>query len=115
MLRHGDKLIPAATTALGTISDEDLEARVVAKFTALQKGLRMEGFLDAQNRRIVQPAQDGKNAGGGAGGAGNAGVAGATAAAEAKKKKATLISRAKGVSTAIFSTHCDGRSSEMVI
>jgi hypothetical protein len=108
---NGEKLLPSAAAAIRTICEEDLHTRVVNKFTALQKELRRAGILDSQNRRIVQPAQNGGNAGAEAGGAGNAGaeaVGAGNAAGVAKKKKSILVSRAKGVSTAL-STHCYDR------
>ena len=112
MKRHGAQLVPSASTALNSISEEDLQSRVVAKFTALQKDLRMEGFLDAQNRKIIRPgvgvlpvAEHGEENNGNGGGPAVVGdvdvevqvVPGA--ATEKKKKKSALLSRAKGVST----------------
>lgn len=92
--RHGTGLIPAAATAIKGISEDDLQKRIVAKYKGLQKELRaaklMPGIAAAG---AVPPGSE------------NADIDPtlvAVPAAPGIVSKATLASRARGVSPAAF-------------
>jgi hypothetical protein len=53
MKSHGTSIVPAAAGSLLKISAEDLQKRVVEKFTGLQKNLREAGLLNSRNQRVV--------------------------------------------------------------
>lgn len=94
MKRHGANIVPAAAVAIGNISDEDHQRRVTEKFLGIQKGLREEGILDSQNKRVLpKVVGEVEEAGGGV----VAALAVKGEAQEKRNKKATLASRAKGV------------------
>ncbi|KAF9460582.1 hypothetical protein BDZ94DRAFT_1222813 [Collybia nuda] len=56
MKQHSGKVVLGASVALSKISSEDLQRRVVEKFTSLQKGLRDGGYLNSRNERVVVKA-----------------------------------------------------------
>jgi hypothetical protein len=53
MNSHGTSIVPAAAGSLLKISAEDLQKRVVEKFTGLQKNLHEAGLLNSRNQRVV--------------------------------------------------------------